>query len=74
MLTALSAFIFLAVFTSVLSLCFGVEAVLGPVRMARNAVTMMGSKLSMVGSRIGERAGLSIHRADANEIKGPRWT
>jgi hypothetical protein len=72
MLTALSAFIFLAVFTSVLSLCFGVDAVLAPVRMARNAVTMMGSRLSVVGSRIG--AGLSIHRADATELKGPRWT
>jgi hypothetical protein len=74
MLTALSAFIFMAVFTSVLSLCFGVDSVLTPVRMARNAVTMMGSKLSVVGSRIGERMGLSIHPADTNELKGPRWT
>ena len=75
MLTALTTFIFLAVFTSILSLCFGVDSVLAPVRIARQAVTMMGSKLSTMGSRIGERVALSIHPAElsASKLKGPRW-
>jgi putative Mn2+ efflux pump MntP len=73
MFTILTAFIFLAVFTSILSFCFGVDAVLTPVRIVRNAVTTMGSKLSTMGSRIGERVGLSIHGASAEELKGPRW-
>jgi hypothetical protein len=75
MISALTAFIFLAVTTSVLSLFYGVEAVLKPIRMAKEAVTVVGGSVSALGSKIGERIALSIHPAETSpsKLRGPRW-
>lgn len=73
MVSAFTTLMFIASFTSVLSLLYGTHAFLRPIRVMTEGMSAIGSGISVIASRcVGP---LSIHPNEAtlSRLRGPRW-
>jgi hypothetical protein len=73
MVTALTAFMFIASFTTVLSLLYGTAMFMRPIRAMGTQVSVIGSRVSALASSC--VAPLSIHPNEVtlSRLRGPRW-
>ena len=71
--SALTTLMFIASFTSVLSLLYGTDTFLRPIRLLKAGMSVVGSHVSVIASQY--VAPLSIHPNEAtlSTLRGPRW-